>query len=203
MAYGSSLDQVGTLTKTVEDTRIVFNAIKGKDALDSTSVNVEDTNQSYDVKNLVIGIPREYFVKGADPKDYFSTLGNITDFTNMDLTTEANQKAVLRQALTDQQFDSPDIEDEIEIDLGFDTADYLPEDFDAHQVYFDLNGVDYIEEDLAIEWDTKEYLPKEFNAYAYPTDLQSINFIDGSDTIEVGFDTQKYLPLNFNAFTKL
>ncbi len=95
------------------------------------------------------------------------------------------------------------IEDEIEIDLGFDTADYLPEDFDAHQVYFDLNGVDYIEEDLAIEWDTKEYLPKEFNAYAYPTDVQSINFIDGSDTIEVGFDTQKYLPLNFNAFAKL
>ncbi len=95
------------------------------------------------------------------------------------------------------------IEDEIEIDLGFDTADYLPEDFDAHQVYFDLNGVDYIEEDLAIEWDTKEYLPKEFNAYAYSTDVQSINFIDGSDTIEVGFDTQKYLPLNFNAFAKL
>ena len=95
------------------------------------------------------------------------------------------------------------IEDEIEIDLGFDTADYLPEDFDAHQVYFDLNGVDYIEEDLAIEWDTKEYLPKEFNAYAYPTDVQSINFIDGSDTFALGFDTQNYLPLNFYAFTKL
>ena len=95
------------------------------------------------------------------------------------------------------------IEDEIEIDLGFDTADYLPEDFDAHQVYFDLNGVDYIEEDLSIEWDTKEYLPKEFNAYAYPTDVQSINFIDGSDTFALGFDTQNYLPLNFNAFTKL
>ena len=89
------------------------------------------------------------------------------------------------------------IEDEIEIDLGFDTADYLPEDFDAHQVYFDLNGVDYIEEDLSIEWDTKEYLPKEFNAYAYPTDVQSINFIDGSDTFALGFDTQNYLPLNF------
>ncbi len=93
------------------------------------------------------------------------------------------------------------IEDEIEIDLGFDTADYLPEDFDAHQVYFDINGVDYIEEDFDIEWDTKEYLPKEFNAYAYPTDVQSINFIDGSDTIEVGFDTADYLPEDFNAFT--
>lgn len=95
------------------------------------------------------------------------------------------------------------IEDEIEFDLGFDTADYLPEDFDAHQVYFDLNGVDYIEEDLAIEWDTKDYLPKEFNAYAYPSDVQSINFLDESDAFEVGFDTQEYLPFNFNAFNKL
>jgi hypothetical protein len=95
------------------------------------------------------------------------------------------------------------IEDEIEFDLGFDTADYLPEDFDAHHVYFDLNGVKYIEEDFAMEWDSKEYLPKEFNAYAFPSDVQSINFLDESDVFEVGFDTQEYLPLNFNAFTKL
>ena len=94
------------------------------------------------------------------------------------------------------------IEDEIEFDLGFDTADYLPEDFDAHRVYFDLNGVNYIEEDFAMEWDTKDYLPKEFNAYAYPSDVQSINFLDESDAFEVGFDTQAYLPLNFNAFSK-
>jgi len=95
------------------------------------------------------------------------------------------------------------IEDEIEFDLGFDTADYLPEDFDAYHVYFDLNGVNYIEEDFTIEWDTTEYLPKEFNAYAYPSDMESINFLDESDAFEVGFDTQKYLPLNFNAYSKL
>jgi len=95
------------------------------------------------------------------------------------------------------------IEDEIEFDLGFNTADYLPEGFDATQVYFDLNGVDYIEEEFAMEWDTKEYLPKEFNVYAYPSDVQSINFLDESDVFEIGFDTQEYLPLNFNAFSKL
>lgn len=95
------------------------------------------------------------------------------------------------------------IEDEIEFDLGFDTADYLPEDFDAYHVYFDLNGVNYIEEDFTIEWNTKKYLPKEFNAYAYPSDVQSINFLDESDVFEVGFDTQEYLPLNFNAYSKL
>ncbi len=95
------------------------------------------------------------------------------------------------------------IEDEVEFDLGFDTADYLPEDFDAHHVYFDLNGVHYIEEEFTIKWNTKKYLPKNFNAYAYPSDVQSINFLDESDDFEVGFDTQKYLPSNFNAFSKL
>ncbi|MCP4975057.1 MAG: hypothetical protein GY931_02760 [Maribacter sp.] len=94
------------------------------------------------------------------------------------------------------------IEDEIEIDLGFDTADYLPEDFDAYQVYFDLNSVNYIEEDFTLEWDTKAYLPKGFDAYAYPSDVQSINYIDESDAFEVGFDTKAYLPSNFNAFAR-
>ncbi|NNK75369.1 MAG: hypothetical protein HKP42_04820 [Maribacter sp.] len=94
------------------------------------------------------------------------------------------------------------IEEDMDFDLGFDTADYLPEGFDAYQVYFDLNGVEYIQEVFAIEFDTKENLPEDFDAFAYPSDLQSMNFIDDADSFEVGFDTQTYLPLNFNAFTK-
>ena len=54
------------------------------------------------------------FVKGADPKEYFGALGKVSDFTNMDLTSEANQKLVLRQALTDQGFEGEDINLEIE-----------------------------------------------------------------------------------------
>jgi len=94
------------------------------------------------------------------------------------------------------------IEDEIEIDLGFDTADYLPEDFDAYQVYFDLNSVDYIEDDYTLEWDTQAYLPKEFNAYAYPSDVQSINYIDEADRIVLDFNAKLYLPEGFDAYLK-
>ena len=54
------------------------------------------------------------YVNGVDPKEYFSTYNTITDFTNMDLSQESNQVAIVRQALTDQGFDKEDIESEIE-----------------------------------------------------------------------------------------
>ena len=70
------------------------------------------------------------------------------------------------------------IEEEVEIVLGFDTADYLPENFDPYKTYIDLNAVTYIEESFEIDLGLVQYLPKGFDAYAYPTDAQSINYID-------------------------
>jgi len=68
VAFASSLDQIGPITKTAEDAKIVFNAISGKDPLDSTSVEQETRNkkQGINIKELRIGIPKEYFVKGMD-----------------------------------------------------------------------------------------------------------------------------------------
>jgi len=66
IAMASSLDQIGPLTKTVEDAKIVFEAIKGKDPLDSTSVESKVQSSKFKVQNLRIGIPKEYFVKGMD-----------------------------------------------------------------------------------------------------------------------------------------
>jgi len=94
------------------------------------------------------------------------------------------------------------IEDEIEIDLGFDTADYLPEGFDAHTYYLDLNSINYIEENKMDEYNSKrKHLPIDFDAYSYPSDAMSINFIDESDFFELGFDSKKNLPENFNPFS--
>ena len=68
----SSLDQVGPMTKTVEDAAILFKAISGKDEFDSTGVNAkygdELLNPDFNmVKKLKIGIPKEYFVaEGLD-----------------------------------------------------------------------------------------------------------------------------------------
>ena len=66
MAMASSLDQIGPLTKTVEDARIVFDAIKGRDPLDSTSVESKIQNSKFKIQNLRIGMPREYFAEGID-----------------------------------------------------------------------------------------------------------------------------------------
>ncbi len=54
------------------------------------------------------------FVKGVNPKDYFGAYGNIESFSEMDLSQENNQISVLRQALTDQGFESEDVDTEIE-----------------------------------------------------------------------------------------
>src|SRR4030042_2119893 len=68
IAFASSLDQIGPFAKTVEDCKIVFNAIRGKDPLDSTSVECEIPNSKFQASNLRVGVPKEYFVKGIDPE---------------------------------------------------------------------------------------------------------------------------------------
>ena len=63
MAMGSSLDQIGPLTKTVEDARILFDAIKGNDPKDSTSL----PDAALIIKKpKVIGVPRAFLESGVD-----------------------------------------------------------------------------------------------------------------------------------------
>ncbi|MFK7812763.1 MAG: hypothetical protein AB8B59_09735 [Maribacter sp.] len=93
------------------------------------------------------------------------------------------------------------IEDEAEINLGFDVNDYLPEGFNPYKMYVDLNTIEFIEEEIEI-LDLSQYLPKGFDAYAYPSDVQSINYIDENDSFTVDFDTKKHLPEGFNAYIR-
>ena len=71
VAFASSLDQIGPITKDVEDCAILMNAISSYDPYDSTSVNVEAPDYKQflikDVKGIRIGMPEEYFVEGMDP----------------------------------------------------------------------------------------------------------------------------------------
>jgi len=70
IAFASSLDQIGPITKTVEDCQIVFDAIKGRDEMDSTSIKTESKIQKIEskIKDLRIGVPKEYFIKGMEPE---------------------------------------------------------------------------------------------------------------------------------------
>ena len=70
VAFASSLDQIGTLTKNVQDAAILMNVISGHDPYDSTSapLTVPDFTGvlDKDMKGLKLGIPREYFIEGID-----------------------------------------------------------------------------------------------------------------------------------------
>ena len=92
VAFASSLDQIGPLTKDVTDMAHVMNAIAGYDAKDSTSAPVQwpDFTESLraDIKGMKIALPKEYFAKGLNPevKDavlaaakQFEALGAIVD----------------------------------------------------------------------------------------------------------------------------
>lgn len=54
------------------------------------------------------------FVKGVNPKEYFTTYNNVVGFAEMDLSDESNQERIMKQALTNQGFDSEDVTTEIE-----------------------------------------------------------------------------------------
>lgn len=71
VAFASSLDQIGPLTKDVRDCAILLGGISGYDPLDSTSVNREVPDYTHylinDIKGIRIGIPKEYFIEGMNP----------------------------------------------------------------------------------------------------------------------------------------
>ena len=70
IAFASSLDQIGPLTKDVRDSALLMNVIAGYDPKDSTSANVEVPDYSKilgkDLKGLKVGLPKEYFREGID-----------------------------------------------------------------------------------------------------------------------------------------
>ncbi len=72
IAHGSSLDQLGPLTKTVTDAAIMLTAIAGYDPRDATSLDIPvpdytvDMKQSDDLRGLKVGVPREYFIDGME-----------------------------------------------------------------------------------------------------------------------------------------
>ena len=102
VAFASSLDQIGPITRNVEDCATVMNAIAGHDPMDSTSADVEypDYTQflNRDIRGLKIGIPKEYIQEGlqADVKEKilsaakaFEALGAIITEVSLPLTEYA------------------------------------------------------------------------------------------------------------------
>ena len=101
-------DEDGVEINSPEEFLERFQAEKKKGAIEVVNNFIGQFGEDYQQAFEAI------FVNGVDPKSYFSTYNNIANFSDMDLSNESNQKAIISQALTDQGFDPEDIETEVE-----------------------------------------------------------------------------------------
>jgi len=106
--FNKEEDDEDSAISTPEEFLERFNLEKKKGAIDIVENFIgqfgEDYKQAFDA----------IFVKGVDPKDYFSTYNTIQSFSDLDLSQESNQVAVIKQALAEQGFDPEDIDTEVE-----------------------------------------------------------------------------------------
>jgi len=103
VAFASSLDQIGTLTKDVTDSAILLNLIAGYDPKDTTSANVEKKDYTKclinDVKGLKIGVPKECFGDGINEEVKKSIENVIEEYKKLGATVEECSLDVANYAL--------------------------------------------------------------------------------------------------------
>ena len=88
VAFASSLDQIGPITKTVQDSAILLNVLAGHDPSDSTSAvqPIQDFTKAVkkkDVKKLKLGVPKEFFTEGLDHEVEQAVRAAIEELQNM------------------------------------------------------------------------------------------------------------------------
>ena len=101
-------DEEDAVIETPEQFLEKFNAEKKKGAIEIVDNFIGQFGEDYQKAFDAI------FVKGVDPKDYFGVYNNVVNFAELDLSIEDNQVRVIKQALTDQGFDTEDVTTEIE-----------------------------------------------------------------------------------------
>lgn len=101
-------DEEDSVIETPEQFLEKFNAEKKKGAIEIVDNFIGQFGEDYQKAFDAI------FVKGTDPKDYFGVYNNVVSFAELDLSIEDNQVRVIKQALTDQGFDTEDVTTEID-----------------------------------------------------------------------------------------
>lgn len=99
IAYASSLDTVGPMARSVEDISYILSVIAGKDSYDATSSSQPVANYSLEItkniKNVVLGIPKEFFQKGTDPQVSTAVKKAVTELEHLGVkTTEVSMPSI-------------------------------------------------------------------------------------------------------------
>ena len=103
VAFASSLDQIGPITKDVRDAAMLLNIIAGHDEKDTTSVNIQKKDYTKtlknDVKGLKIGVPKEYFEEGINSEVKKAVLNAIEEYKAMGAAVEEFSLPIAEYAL--------------------------------------------------------------------------------------------------------
>ena len=102
------------------------------------------------------------FVKGADPKEYFSTYNNVVSFAEMDLSSTDNQIKVVRQTLTDQGFDEEDIDTEVERLQNYGDLENVATKYHKVLVKKEAQKLQKIEEQAAVQLQQKQAVRNQY-----------------------------------------
>jgi hypothetical protein len=106
--FSKDEDEEDTPISTAEEFLERFQEEKKKGAIEVVNNFIGQFGEEYQQAFDAI------FVKGVNPKEYFSTYDQVVNFAEMDLSDENNQKTIIKRALADQGFDAEDIESEVE-----------------------------------------------------------------------------------------
>ncbi|MCI8654612.1 MAG: Asp-tRNA(Asn)/Glu-tRNA(Gln) amidotransferase subunit GatA [Clostridia bacterium] len=103
VAFASSLDQVGVLTKDVQDCSELLNVIVGRDEKDTTSVDVGEKDYTAslqkDIKGIKIGVPKEFFAEGINEEVKQAILNTIEEYKKMGAEVEEISLDIAQYAL--------------------------------------------------------------------------------------------------------
>jgi len=121
------------------------------------------------VENFIGQVGEDYqkafeaiFVKGADPKEYFSTYNNVVSFAEMDLSSTDNQIKVVRQTLTDQGFDEEDIDTEVERLQNYGDLENVATKYHKVLVKKEAQKLQKIEEQAAVQLQQKQAVRNQY-----------------------------------------
>jgi len=116
-ALATDLFKLGIFTKDDEDEEPITTA---EEFLEKFQ-NEKKKGATEALENFIGQFGQDYqdafdaiFVKGANPKEYFSVYNAVMDFAQMDMTKESNWETIVRQALTDQGLEPEDVDTEVE-----------------------------------------------------------------------------------------
>ena len=163
-ALANDLFKLGVFTKDEDDVAIStpeeflerFETEKKKGATEIVENFIGQFGEDYQKAFEAI------FVKGADPKEYFSTYNNVVSFADMDLSQEDNQIKVVRQTLTDQGFDEEDIDTEVERLQNYGDLENVATKYHKVLVKKEAQKLQKIEEQAAVQLQQKQAIRNQY-----------------------------------------